>query len=251
MALALSKLLGCREQEAKAIIAKYAGTVPVYTKKAKEAIVRIGKNIHKLPSGTGPCSAAHIQYLLKRGFAEEVIQTWQLQGTGPVGELDGISYKLRLVAPIFWEGKQVSFQARDITNRADLKYITCPMEREVVHHKHIVYCHPEINWALPIVVVEGITDVWRLGVQAVATFGIEFKNKQIREICRKKKAVGDNRVAVMYDDDPQAVLQGAKMHAELAFRGMSPKTFSIQGDPGGMIQAEADAYMDRILGSWD
>lgn len=247
--VALGKLIGCSEYEARQIVKKYAGTMPTYTKKAEDAAVKIGKHIHKLPSGTGPCSPQHIAYLVKRQFDPSIVDIWQLHGTGPVGELDGISYKLRLVAPIFWEGKRVSFQARDITNKADLKYITCPMEREVVHHKHIVYCHPEIDWALPIVVVEGITDVWRLGKQAVATFGIEFKNKQLRAICQKKRAAGDNRVAIMYDDDPQAIIQAAKMHAELAFRGMSPNTISIQGDPGGMPQAMADDYMRRI-GEW-
>jgi hypothetical protein len=249
MSQALAKLLGCKEPEAKNIIKKYAGTMPVYTKKAQDAVVRIGKNIHKLPSGTGPCSAAHMQYLVRRGFDESIVETWQLQGTGPVGELDGISYKLRLIAPIFWEGAQVSFQARDITNKADLKYITCPMEREVVHHKHIVYCHPQIDWSRPIMIVEGITDVWRLGKQAVAVFGIEFKAKQIRAICRKKKEAGDNRIGVMFDDDPQAKVQSDKMHAELAFRAMTARTFAIQGDPGALTQAQADEYMG-LLAEW-
>ena len=89
--------------------------------------------------------------------------------------------------------------------------------------------------------MEGITDVWRLGSAAFATFGIEFTQEQVREI---KKHFDE--VFVIFDDEPQAVRQALKMVAELRFRGVRAQHVPIVGDPGGMSQTDADNLVKSL-----
>ena len=186
----------------------------------------------------------------KRGFDANYLETkYGLLGTGPVSSLDGINYKFRIVAPIYWFDKQVSFQARDITNRSKLKYITCPKDLELVFHKDILYGNwwqlahylPQVSNDTGII-VEGITDVWRYGNYAYATFGIKYTPTQVRLIANIFK-----RVAVMFDNETQAIIQANKLVAELKFRGVDAWTVSIDGDPGSMKQSEADELVKDIL----
>ena len=177
-----------------------------------------------------------------RGFDPDYLEKkYSLLGTGPISSLDKINYKFRIVAPIFWGDKQVSFQGRDITDRHKLKYITCPKDRELVFHKDILY----MPWLLLHdlgICVEGITDVWRLGTPAFATFGIEYTRIQVRLISRLYK-----RVAVVFDDEAQAVIQANKLVGELKFRGVDAWRVSIDGDPGGMSQTDADYLIKTII----
>ena len=163
-------------------------------------------------------------------------------GTGPVSSLDGINYKFRIVTPIFWQGEQVSFQARDITNKSKLKYITCPKDRELIHHKHILYSSSVLP-SYTGIIVEGKTDVWRFGDSAYATFGIKYTPTQVRLIANMFK-----RVAVIFDDETQAIIQANKLVGELKFRGVDAWTVSIDGDPGSMKQSEADYLIKNIIG---
>ena len=241
----IAKLLKISEQKAKQIIRQYKGIV-----KTKQAKVTIRRKAHRLPSNTEPLSARHKNYLIDRGFdADYLEQKYGLLGTGPVSSLDGINYKFRIVAPIYWSGKQVSFQGRDITDRSKLKYITCPKDRELVFHKDILYMN---EGSLPSditvskytgICVEGITDVWRFGDSAFATFGIKYTHAQVRLIASLFK-----RVAVVFDDESQAIVQANKLVGELKFRGVDAWRVSVDGDPGAMKQTDADSLVKSIIG---
>jgi hypothetical protein len=240
--LALSKVLKCSIDKAKEINRAYLGTVS----KSPERKRAIRTKAHKLPTDTGPMEQRHHRYLQKRGFDSEFLEhEWQLLGTGPCSKQDFASYAHRILAPIFWEGKQVSFQARDITNKSDTKYKACAIDRELIHHKHILYCHPELDWNEVVIVVEGITDAWRLGRQAAATFGIAFTPEQVRALSQKLKK-GGRRAVVLFDDDPQAITQADKLVAELQFRSIDCKKHIIEGDPGGMDQSEVPSLLDFL-----
>jgi DNA primase len=210
--------------------------------------IKIRRKAFKLPPDCSKLHTRHKKYLKNRGFDPDDIEVqWQLQATGPLSKLDNADYRHRIIAPIIWEGQVVSFQARDITGKSDVKYKACPKDREEIHHQHILYCHQEVDWSLPIIVVEGITDVWRLGQQAVGVFGIDFLPQQVRSICQKKKEANDNRVIIIFDDDPQAIKQGEKLMAELNFRGMECQQKIIEGDPGDMGQKEANELIRHII----
>lgn len=127
------------------------------------------------------------QYLLNRGFdPQEISERW------------GVNYCLtspyssprifqRLVIPIYQY--QVNFdapaaavlagwQAREVSPTASgPKYLSMAG----MHKSHLLYGLPQaVNSTGPIVIVEGPTDVWRLGSNAVALFGKSISRHQVR-----------------------------------------------------------------------
>jgi DNA primase len=155
--------------------------------------------------------------------------------------LDGANFKHRILAPIDWKGETVSWQTRDITNKATNKYITCSKPREIIHHKHILYGKTE-KWKDVGFLVEGITDVWRLGSLAFATFGIKYKPAQLRIIAKQFK-----RVFILFDSDPQAIIQAQKIKADLIFRNVGAIIIPMESDPGAMKQKDANNLIKDLL----
>jgi hypothetical protein len=232
----IAKLLKISEGKAYHIMQQYGGRAP-----RKASIKPIGIKKLKYPSNTETLLPQHAKYLSSRGFDPEKIATeWGLLSLGPICLLDGIQYGHRILAPIFWNENVVSFQTRDVTGKAQLKYLTCPINREIKHHKHILYGRQE-KWTRRGICVEGITDVWRFGPAAFATFGIEFTREQVREIKNHF-----DEVFVIFDDEPQAVRQALKMVAELRFRGVRAQHIAIVGDPGGMKQNDANNLLKSL-----
>ena len=237
---ALALLIHVSEQEAKEIVRKYGGKSHVKS----TVTVRVGQKKFILPPSTAPMNDRHKRYLTKRKFDPEVIEKiWDVQGTGPISLMDGISFSHRLVIPIYWENRIVSFQTRDITAKHSLRYITCPEQREIIKHKHIFYQAIPTKDSDACICVEGVTDAWRFGYGAIATFGIKYTKYQVREISKRFK-----KVFVVFDDDPQAIKQSEKLTAELILRGVDAYSIKIQGDPGNMAQTDADALKKELLG---
>lgn len=235
----ISTLIKVDEWEIKKWIGKYGLLVPNII---KDANVKVRMKAHKMPSNVGPLSKLHEKYLNSRDFdIDKIISTWSIIGTGPISTLDKIDYSYRIVAPIIWNNQEVSFQTRDITNKSKLKYKACPMDRELIHHKHILYGKQE-KWKDTGVCVEGITDVWRFGPIAFATFGIKYTAKQLKVMSKSFK-----RIAVIFDDEPQAIIQAKILVADLKFRGIDAWHVKIKGDPGSMDQTEADYLIKQIV----
>ncbi len=154
--------------------------------------------------------------------------------------LDKIPYGYRILAPIYWNEKIVSFQARDYSGKQDRRYLACPMVREVLHHKHILYMNPKGSERIGFC-VEGIVDVWRFTRYAFATFGIEYTKEQIRNI---SKLYG--QVFIIFDPETQAQLKALKLKAELEFRKIKVTNIILDSDPGDLKQEEAD-YLIKDL----
>jgi len=245
----VSKLLSTSFSEAKRIAQEYKGVTTI--KQVNTPIIK--PKGFKYPSNTSPITSTHKRYLEGRGFdPKNLVRNWEILGTGPLSFLsDGIKqidYKHRIVAPIYWNGQLVSFQSRSIkkkTEHGDVKYLACPKIRERIHHKHLVYANPA-NWEKMKngigIGVEGITDVWKLGENAVCTFGIEYKVQQINIIARHFK-----RFAVVFDDESQAKRQAKKLVEELCLFGVDAFYIPIVGDPGAMSYEEAHKLTKSII----
>ena len=85
-------------------------------------------------------------------------------------------------------------------------------------------------------------DVWRFGPQSFCTFGIEYTNRQIREITKAFK-----KVFIIFDPEPQATKQAVKLMNELKFRGIEANTTLLDSDPGSMKQDDADTLIKQLL----
>lgn len=236
----VAALISVSERETEQIIKLYGLAIRRRTKEAANKIE------FQLPSRCGPLERSHRKYLEGRNFDPEKLEAeWGLLGTSVVSKLkkgDGtpIDYRRRIVIPFRWNGETVSFDSRDITGKAMEKYLACPKERELLEHKRIVYGNQE-KWEKTGLCVEGPTDVWRMGPRSFATSGIKFTPAQLRVIANSFK-----RVFVLYDEDPQAVIQARKLVKELRMRGVECKRIPITGDPGGMPQDEADYLVKQL-----
>jgi len=258
-------LLNINWQQAKEIINQYGGHTYI---KHIEKLSHQNTKPHKLPSNTMPLQKTHKKYLEKRGFDPDFLeQEWKLVGTGPVSTLKKDDYMLdfrfRIIIPYIWSGKQISFDARDITGKTSVKYMACPLEREIIPHKSILYGKQE-SWGTTGICVEGTTDVWRLGRYAFATSGIAYTPKQVNLIAKTFK-----RVAVLFDEgeekekgffdlktikknlalskEIQSKQQAKSLIAELRFRGIDAFKVSIKGDPASLSQSEADYLVKQLI----
>jgi len=238
--MVVSKLLKITIPSAYSIIKKY-GMVSYMTKPTNTKI-KLRKKSFRLPSNTDSLSQIHKNYLEERGFeVEKLEKEWNLLGTGVFSKLEDISYKNRIIIPFEWNGEMVSFDSRDITNKATNKYMACPKDREIIEHKTILYGNQK-KWSDVGICVEGPTDVWRLGPSAFALSGIKYTRKQVREIRKAFK-----RVIILFDDDPQAIIQSHKLMVDLQLTGVEASEINIKGDPGSMSQEEANYLVKQII----
>ena len=239
----ISALLHVNFKEAKKIINEYGGKSNV-----QPFISPVNIKKHIYPSNVTPLDKKHIKYLLSRKHDPgKISNLWGVEGTGPISSLQTnpgkfINYQHRLIIPIYWGGERVSFLARDVTEKHELKYLVCPKIREKIHHKHILYGNQFLRHPTIGIIVEGATDVWRFGVNSFATFGIEFTRQQVHMIAYMFKTI-----AVAYDFESQAQQKADELIAELRFRGKTAFKVPIQDDPDKMDQKEADYLVKQII----
>ena len=237
---ALSKILHVNYSEVKQIIIDYAG---LPTRKKKQNTTQIKMKALRMPGHILPLLPQHKSYLLSRKFDPTLLEIeWGIMSTGPISFLDGVDYSHRIIIPIYWNNRIVTFQGRDVTNKHMLKYMACPKVREAIHHKHILYKHNSLPNPIGIC-VEGVTDVWRFGKSAFGTFGIEYTHQQVELIASMYK-----QVYVCFDGgEKQAKKQADKLVSDLRFRKVHSQRIDIKGDPGDMRQEDADALVQELL----
>ncbi len=234
----IKKVLNCDWERALEVHNKFGGTSKGKVREKKSRRTKRMAAQCKFPPGTIPMQARHKKYLLERKFEPDtLIELWDLKATEALGE-----YKWRIIAPIMFDGIMVSYQGRDITNKSKLKYKACPKEKEVMEHQHIVYGLDHVKGD-SCVIVEGITDVWRLGYGAVSCFGTSFTTQQVNLIAERMKTV-----FVLFDGGEE---DSAKMARELGVmlsaRGIEVENLILErGDPGEMPQEEADLLMEEL-----
>lgn len=191
-----------------------------------------------LPPGTTELKKAHKTYLRNRKFdPDEIAAIWGIKGTGFLG-----GYNYRIIAPIYFQNKLVSYQGRDITGKAELRYKACALKDEIIHHKELLYGFDLVP-SNTIVIVEGITDAWRLGPGAVATFGIKYKQEQVF------LASQFNTRYIFFDPEDEAAQdQAENLGNELSGFAGSTQLVKCRGikDPGSMPGKEARKFMREI-----
>lgn len=192
-----------------------------------------------MPPGSKPLRKVHRKYLRGRGFNPDLlVEKFKLQGTGPLGE-----YSHRIVAPIFFNKIFVSYQCRDYTGKARLRYKPCRKKNELVHHKDILYNLDTVTDTA--LVVEGITDVWRIGDGCVATFGTAYTTSQVYLLAERC-----NRVFILYDPGRFAQKKAKSLATELSTIGVEVKiiTLKVAGDPASALSPKRVRRLRREIG---
>ncbi len=235
----LARLLNVSYDEANEISKRYGSLRATL---APPVPVAQNQKPYRLPSHTRPLTKRHKKYLQSRNMdPDRIVKEWGIVSTSNYSRLDGTWYSQRIIAPVIWDQQAISFISRDTTGSSPHKYIVCPLDREIKPHKHVLYGKQE-KWRSTGICVEGITDVWRLGVRSFATFGINYTPQQIRTIAKNFK-----RVPVVFDDDPQAIKQADKLVRELRFRNVDAFRVDITDDPGSLSQSEANYLVKQLI----
>jgi DNA primase len=188
----------------------------------------------------GVLPAPVVRYLARRKFDKSTVTEYGLMWCGADGE-----YPLRLIIPVRVGGRVVTWQAADVTGMAKAKYVSCPNERSLLNIKDVVYGIDDVAVAPLVVVVEGVTDRWRVGRhRSVALFGKEASGAQLLMLHRSLR--GDARVVVMLDADAHEY--GVRLGEQLAeLRGGVEVALLGEGDPGGMTAVEVKAVLKEVI----
>jgi hypothetical protein len=239
----ISKLLHINTSKAKDIIDEYSS----YRKEKQIIKKKLNKLPFSLPSNTTKLNEQHKKYLAKRNYDPDKLEkVWGLKGTGVFSKLthsDGkeIDFKHRIVIPINWNSDMVSFQTRDRTGKASLKYISCPKDKEKIDHKSILYGNSD-KWDVDKgICVEGVFDVWRTGETGFATFGTSYTPTQLKLINHYF-----NRVFILFDPEVQAQKKARALASELRVRGTEAHVVKLESDPGDMEQDDINHLIKNL-----
>ncbi|MFA5397616.1 MAG: toprim domain-containing protein [Methanogenium sp.] len=116
---------------------------------------------------------------------------------------EGGEYCSRMIIPVFFQGIMVSFQAADMTKTSATKYKSLGN----VDLNSFLYNYDNITDR--IIITEGVFDCWRVGKDAVATFGTHITERQLDLIEQKKP----KEIILAWDNDAyvKALKQARKL----------------------------------------
>lgn len=185
-----------------------------------------------------PCFV--LNYLMARGYdPQETIKKYKLMWGGILG-----AFAFRMLIPVFMNGVMVNFAGR-ATHGQDPPYKNCPNARAPMSINDTLYGYDEVGEGETIVLCEGPLDKWRLGLGAMATFGLVLTTAQAGLLYKKKP----KKLVFIYDEDvredPEKLTVVDKSLAKIWF--CDCETFILtKGDPDSMNPWEATKLMEGL-----
>ena len=153
-------------------------------------------------------------------------------------------YAFRLIIPVYMEGRILTFTTRDVTGQLEPTYKSQPTDRAIIDAKRCLYNVDRARGDVG-VVLEGCLDVWRIGDNAVGTFGTEYTQEQVRILCKKFR-----KLYILFDDEDTA--QGKARQLAWDCCSVIPKVevLRIRGkkDPDSLTEDEAGWIRKELFG---
>lgn len=147
----------------------------------------------------------------------------------------GGDHPLHLIIPITMNHRLVSYIAADLTGYADNKYVMCPNAVALVEKNGVVFGVDEIVDLKKVVIVEGVTDKWRVGINAVAFLTKNWHTNQVLQL--QKKTSHKTKVIVLLDADAKRKAKELSAALQLFYK----KVYTVQiekkdrsSDPDGL-----------------
>ena len=178
--------------------------------------------------GIKPLIKPYRDYLEQRNFDPDYLsQKYDLRYGRPFSQ-----HEYRLIIPVKYRNKNISFQTRRIFDNNTIRYKNCKIEDSVIQNKNICYNLDNCRNRRAIG-VEGVTDVWRIGDDSFATFGTSFTNEQIL-------VIKEHFDCVFWLFDPEDMAQKKAKDAVLRLSAFNVdvEIIEVDGmkDPGSMSE---------------
>jgi hypothetical protein len=241
---AIQRLTGITDYKAlKDIYNKY-GTITngIYTSKNHESSNELIKRPAKIDVPGKKILLPQIKsYLKKRDFDPEYIwQKYDLKSTTYDKE-----FGYRMVLPIKYENRNVSYTGRDYTDLQDAKYMSCKKELEIIPHKSIFYGIDNVHGKNALW-IEGPTDVWRISDGSISSFGTEWTLEQLMLLHNKFENVfimfdGGEEEATKHAENASVILNSVGTNCEII-------DLYEEGDPDELFKDEKELiYLKKEL----
>ena len=202
----IAKLEKISFQKAAVIIDQYPDEYSQYQAKSSQDEIRDRKPLDLLKFSSKNFPDKAYKYLERRQFdPESTIQKYDLY----YGNIES-EFKFRIIAPVIMNRRVVNCTGRDISGSTKTKYKHCHNEDSVVPMKQCLYNIDSVRDSC--LIVEGITDVWRIGDGSIAVFGIEYTMEQIYRIVNK----GVLKAFILFDEEPIANKRAGSLASALS-----------------------------------
>jgi hypothetical protein len=179
----------------------------------------------------------HRRYLMKRNFDPDyIIKKYRIQGTGIVGK-----WKYRIIIPIYYQHRLVSFQGRDITNKQTYRYKTLSKKESGFDLGTTLYCIDECKRNY-IGVVEGCFDRWRMKDDFVCCLTSDLTDNQIMLLSKYEK------VYFLFDPEKEAYEKAKKISKKLNVLGIRTYVVSLDigKDPAELSDDKANDFRKEM-----
>lgn len=180
-------------------------------------------------------SYRHQVYLRNRGFDHvQLAKEWKLEAIGIAARL-----AWRIYIPIYHQGLQVSWTTRAIGEEVEQRYISASAAEEAINHKHVVFGLDHVRDT--VLICEGPFDAMKMGIGAVALFGLAYSASQVRLLSRIP-----NRY-VCLDNSVEAQAVARKLAGELSCFPGNTHILEIDArDPGEASREEVRTVRQTI-----
>jgi len=242
----ISELIGIRYKEAMRII-KSLDDAPDFRDKTENPIASKYFDTGGIVKVALPDEARrhfpkiHRDYLRARNYPPlKTIRKYNLRAVNNFGK-----YKFSILIPIILEGKIVSFTTRDVTGLRNPKYIAASQD-EYPNPKHFIYNIDTVQKGGDAILVEGPTDVWRLGDRSISLLGVQHDENQLVHLYRKKI----NRLFIFFDNDTVGRREAKKLSKIVSPFAKVVEILSLKldgvEDPGDLSREEAEVLKETL-----
>lgn len=198
------------------------------------------------PEDMGELPIAACNYLTSRNFFPmEIEKKYKIKSTPGWSFLEIEDRKWcfnhRIIIPIVMEKHLVSYTARSYVGH-DPKYMNAPIEAGIIPVASCIYNIDTVKDK--VIIVEGPTDVWRMGTESIAMMGVKFTSEQIAYLGTKNI----KEAFVLYDEGAEERARELSMALSSVIHTVKRITLNTKSDPGDLGVADALKIKYELLG---
>lgn len=178
------------------------------------------------------------KYLKARNFDPDFIRRkYGILDGGVVGK-----YAHRIIIPFIQNRKVITYTTRDYSGKSILRYEEMPLDDCAIPSSHTLYNIDTIKDVA--IVVEGPTDVWRIGDGCCAVTSIKYTNHQVKCLLRKNP----KKIFVMFDHGAEEQARNFAYDVGTLFKGEIKILHLKNGDPANLPEDKVKQIRVAIFG---